>query len=130
MNCKKFHVVLNCLYRSRIGRLDILWSINKLAGSVTEWTRACAAQHCQLFFQDSDFAGVLEDSESKSRRSFLHFVQLEHLCRPVGCARSKSQTSHSSTESEITSLDADLRMDDFFPLDVWDLVIEVLRMAR
>ena len=39
----------------------------------------------------------------------------------------KKQTSvpHSSTESEIISLDAGLRLDGITALDLWDLVIEV-----
>ena len=43
MNCQKFahHIVLKCLYLARIGRPDILWSVNKLARSVTKWTQAC-----------------------------------------------------------------------------------------
>ena len=82
-------IVLKCLYLARIGRTDILWAVNKLARSVTKWTRACdrrlvrlisyihhtsdhrqycqvsnTAQHCRLgLFQDSDFAGELEDSK-------------------------------------------------------------------
>ena len=86
------HIVLKCLYLARIGRPDILWSVNKLTRSVTRWTQACdrrlprliscihhtsqyrqychvgnAAQHCRLgLFQDSDFAGDLEDSKSTS----------------------------------------------------------------
>ena len=32
---------LKCLYLARFGRLDILWSVNKLARAVTKWTRAC-----------------------------------------------------------------------------------------
>ena len=35
--------------------------------------------------------------------------------------------SHSSTESEIISPDAGLRKDELFALDLWDIVIEVLR---
>ena len=34
-------VVLKCLYLARIGRPDILWSVNKLAPSITKWTKAC-----------------------------------------------------------------------------------------
>ena len=34
-------IVLTCLYLARIGRLDILWSVNKLASAVTKWTKAC-----------------------------------------------------------------------------------------
>ena len=34
-------IVLKCLYLARIGRPDILWSLNKLARSITKWTKAC-----------------------------------------------------------------------------------------
>ena len=30
-----------CLYLARVGRPDILWSVNKLARSITKWTTAC-----------------------------------------------------------------------------------------
>ena len=33
-------IVLKCLYLARIGRPDILWSVNKLARSVTKWTHS------------------------------------------------------------------------------------------
>ena len=34
-------IVLKCLYLARLGRPDILWSVNKLARSITKWTKAC-----------------------------------------------------------------------------------------
>ena len=34
-------IVLKCLDSARIGRPHILWSVNKLARSVTKWTQAC-----------------------------------------------------------------------------------------
>ena len=34
-------IVLKCLYLARIGRPDILWSVNKLARPITKWTKAC-----------------------------------------------------------------------------------------
>ena len=34
-------IVLKCLCLARIGRLDILWSVNKLARSIKKWTKAC-----------------------------------------------------------------------------------------
>ena len=34
-------IVLKCLYLARIGRPDILWTVNKLARSITKWTKAC-----------------------------------------------------------------------------------------
>ena len=33
-------IVLKCLYLARIGRPDILWSVNKLARAITKWTKA------------------------------------------------------------------------------------------
>ena len=100
-------IVLTCLYLARIGRLDILWSVNKLARTVTKWTKACdkrlarliscihhtcefrqhccvgnTAQQCRLgLFQDSDFAGDLEDSKTDIRWTVMHFREAEHLCQ-------------------------------------------------
>ena len=34
-------IVLKCLYLARSGRPDIIWSVNKLARSITKWAKAC-----------------------------------------------------------------------------------------
>ena len=49
-NCQKFcsQIVLKCLYLARIGRLDILWSVNKLARSITKWTKDCDKRLARL----------------------------------------------------------------------------------
>ena len=83
-------IVLKCIYLARMGRLDIIWSVNKQARAITKWNKsrdkrlACliayihhtcefkqychvgnSAQQCRLgLFQDSDFVGDLEDSKS------------------------------------------------------------------
>ena len=45
--CSRF--VLKCLYLVRIGRPDIiLWSVNKFAHAVTEWTKACDKRSARL----------------------------------------------------------------------------------
>ena len=91
---------------------DILWSVNKLARSTTKWTKAChkrlnllisythhaceykqycyvgnTAKQCRLgLFQDSDFAGDLEDSKSTSGGTLCVFgshtiVQISWMCK-------------------------------------------------
>ena len=98
-------IVLKCLYLARIGRLDILWSVNKLARSIMKWTKACekrlnrlisyihhtceykqycyvgnTAKQCRLgLFQDSDFAGDVEDSTSASGGTLCVFWK-SYIC--------------------------------------------------
>ena len=82
---------MRCLYLTRIGRPDILWSVNKLARSIATWDKACdkrldrlisyihhtcgykqycyvgnTAKQCRRgLFQDSDFRiNVMEDIDS------------------------------------------------------------------
>ena len=144
-------IVLKCLYLARIGRPDILWSVNKLARSITKWTKACderlnrlifyihhtceykqycyvgnTAKQCRLgLFQDSDFAGDLEDSKSTSGGTLCvwgshTFVPISRMCKK------QPSVSHSSTESEIISMDAGLRLDGISAPDSWDLIVAVL----
>ena len=140
-----------CLYLARVGRLDILWSVNKRARSITKWTKVCdkrlnrlisyflhtceyktycyvgnTSKQCRLgLFQDSDFAGDLEDSKSTSGGTLCvlgshTFVPINWMCQK------QTSVSHSSTESEIISLDAGLRLDGIPALDFWDLIVLVL----
>ena len=83
------------------------------------------AQHCRLgLFQDSDFARDLEDSKSTSGGILRIFGS--HTFGPTSwMCKKQTSVSHSSTEAEIISLDAGLRMDGIPALDLWDLVIEV-----
>ena len=141
-------IVLKCLYLTRIGRPDILWSVNKRARSITKWTKACdkrlnrltsdihhtcehkqycyvgnIAKQCRLgLFQDSDFAGDLEDSKSTSGGTLCVFGS--HTFVPTSwMCKKQTSVSHSSTESEIVSLDAGLRLDGISALDLWDLIV-------
>ena len=144
-------IVLKCLYLARIGRPDISWSLNKLASAVIMWTRVCdkrlarlisyihntceykhychvgnTATQCRLgLFHDSDFAGYLEDSKSTSGGTLCIFGS--HTFVPISwMCKKQTSVSHSSTESEIISLDAELRLDGISALDLWDLIVAVL----
>ena len=142
-------IVLKCLHLGRIGRVDILWSVNKLARSITKWTKACdkrlnrlisyvhhtseykqcchvgnIAKQCRLgLFQHSDFPGDLEDSKSTSGELCVFgshtFVPISWMCKK------QTSVSHSSTESEIISLDTGLRLDGLLALELWDLIVSV-----
>ena len=84
------------------------------------------AKQCRLgLFQDSDFAGDLEDSKSTSGGTLCVFKS--HTFVPISwMCTNQTAVSHSSTESEIISLDAGLRFDDIPALDLWDLIVSVL----
>ena len=144
-------IVVKCFFLARIGRPDILWSVNKLARSITKWTKACdkrlkrlisyihhtceykrycnvgnTAKQCRLgLFQDSEFAGDLEDSKSTSGGTLCTFGS--HTFVPISwMCKKQTAVSHSSTESEIISLDTGLRLDGLPALELWDLIVSVL----
>ena len=124
--------------------------MNKLARSITKWTKACdkrlnrlisyihhtseykqychvgnTAKQCRLgLFQDSDFAGDLEDSKSTSGGTLCVFGS--HTFVPISwMCKKQTSVSHSSTESEIISLDTGLRLDGLPALELWDLVVSL-----
>ena len=89
------------------------------------------AQHCRLgFFQDSYFVGDLEDSNSTSRGVLCALLEVEHFVPVSWMCKKQTSASHSSTESEVISLDVGQRIDGLPALDLWDLVIEVLRTTK
>ena len=56
--------------------------------------------------------------------------EVEHLFTVSWMCKKQTSVSHSSTESEVISLDAGLRMDGTLPLDLWHVVIEVLHSSK
>ena len=81
------------------------------------------AKQCRLgLFQDSDFAGDLEDSKSTSGGTLCVFGS--HTFVPISwMCKKQTAVSHSSTESEIISLDTGLRLDGLLALELWDLIV-------
>ena len=119
----------------------------QLARAITKLTRACDKrlarlisyihctsvykQYCHMgntakqsrleLFQDSNFASDLEDKNPRRTLCVFGshtFVPISWMCKKQTCV------SHSSTEAEIISLDAGLRMNGIPLLDLWDLIIE------
>ena len=81
-------------------------------------------QHLLDSYTFSEVARDLEDSKSTSGRILCIFGS--HTFVPTSWMGEKQiSVSHSSTEVELLSLDAGLRMDGIPALDLWDLVIEV-----
>ena len=149
-----YQIVLKCLHLARIGRPDILWSVNKLSRATRKWTGACdkrlarlisyihhtceftqychvgnTAPQCRIgLFQDSDFARDPEDSNSTS--GGLLYIFGSHTFVPMSwMCKKETSVSRNSTEAEIISLDADLCMGGIPALDLWDLVFEVFHSS-
>ena len=75
-------------------------------------------------FQDSDIAG---DLDSKSTLGGTLCVFGSHTFVPTSwMCKKQTFVSHSSTKSEIISLDEGLRMGGIPALDHWDLIIDVM----
>ena len=85
------------------------------------------AKQCRLgLFQDSDFAGDVEDS-TKSTSGGTLCVFGSHTFVPVSwMCKKQTAVSHSSTESEIISFDTGLTLDGLLALEFWDLIVSVL----
>ena len=144
-------IVLKSLYLARIGRPDILWSVNKLARSITKWTKACDKRlnrlisynhhtceykqycHVEILLSNADwdcFRTLTSREILKIQNPLLEgtlcifgshtFVPISWMCKK------QTAVSLSSTESEIISLDAGLRLDGIPALDLWDLIVVVL----
>ena len=111
--------------------------MNKFARSITKWTKACdkrlnrlisyihhTSEYKQYLFQDSDFAGDLEDSKSTSGGTFCIFGS--HTFVPISwMCKKQTSVSHSSTESEIIFLDALLKLDGLPALELCDPIVFV-----
>ena len=84
------------------------------------------AKQCRLgLFQDTDFAGDLEDSKSTSGGTLCVFGS--HTFVPISwMCKKQTAVSHSPTESEIISLDTGLTLDGLPALELWDLIVSVL----
>ena len=73
-------------------------------------------------FRTLIFSGNFKDSNSTSGGTLCVFDT--HF--PISCmCKKQTSVSHSSTESEIISLDTGLRVDRLLALELWDLIVSV-----
>ena len=139
-------IVLKCLYLARIG-----WWTWYFMGS--EQTCSCSYNMDHILWQTVRAFDLLHSSHmwiqarllcgKHSTTMHIRIVSRFWFCRRPRrlkinirwtlvqfwksniCAKKQTSVSHSSTEAETVSLDADFRMDGIPALDLWDLVIEV-----
>ena len=140
-----------CLYLARIGRPDVLWSVNKLARSITKWTKACDKRLNRLISFIHHTCGYKQycyyvgNTAKQSRLDCYKTLILREILRiqslhqvehcifgsdtfvPISwMCKTQTSVSHSSTGSEIISLNAGLRLDGIPALDLWDLIVGFL----
>ena len=120
-------IVPKRLYLARIGRPDILWSVNKLARSVTKcthmWQTTSKADFSRVtrpnivdgvHFKIQILLETLLNKNQPPEESYVlcrTFVPISWMCKK------QTPVSHNPTESEIISLDAGLRVDGIPPRD-------------
>ena len=125
-------IVLKCLYLAQIGRPDILWSVNKLARSITQWTKACDKRlnrlrsytHHTCEYQQCCYVGntaknagwdcfktpILQEilrTQNPLLEEHYVFLEVIHLFQEVGCVRTKLQfrTVQQNPKSSLWALD-------------------------
>ena len=148
-------IVLKSFYLARIGRPDILCSVNKLARSITKWTMQVTNAWIDWFQtfiihvntnsiamwvilqNNADWdcfktPTLQEISRTRSLRQVEHCAfSGSHTIVPISwMCKKQTSVSNSSTESEFISLDAGFRMDGIPALDLWDLIVAVLTEIR
>ena len=145
-------IVLKCLYLARIGRPDIPWSVNKLARSITKWTKACdkrLSRFISYIHHTCDYKqycpcgkhGKTMHIGTVSRTPILQeILRIQSLHQVEHCAFSeairlfksvwmcKKQTSVRTVQQNQKScpLNSGWRMDGIPALDFWDLIVAVL----
>ena len=148
-------ILMKILYGARTCRWDLLHAVNTLAREVTKWNKNCdirlhklmcyvkqSSQHSLegwigdsagklklVAWCDADFAGDMKASKSTSGAHLAlvgpnSFFPLSALCKK------QSVVSHSSTESEIVSLEYALRTESLPILTFWDIVMDVLSPSK
>ena len=125
------------------------FGLNFLARSVTKWNRACDPRLARLIrniHHTTDYKTVLSRLTSSNklrtgiipRRRFCRksnrlnvgwrfvYLWITYVCTKFMAFQKRSAVSHSTTDAEITQLDAGLRMMGFPAMNLWDTIIDML----
>ena len=141
-------IVLKCFYLARIGRLDILWSVNKLARAVTKGTKACETPESIDFLQSSHKrietllscgthcqtmqTGTVSRLWLRRRSwgfkiyfrwNIVRFLEVIHLLQLVGCVRNRHQflTAQQNLKLSLWTQDWDWMVLPHLIYGIWSL---------
>ena len=158
-SCQKFAHTMSwnaCIWHE-LYDLTSLWSVNKLASSVTKltlshkidssmwrWFPFCTTRmtivnivtwetrHSIADWVSSKTQAVLATLRTQNQPQEVScvFLEVEHFVPVSWMCKKQTWVSQSSTESEVISLYAGLRMDGLPALDLWEMVIEVLHSSN
>ena len=143
-------IVMKLLYGCRFVRFDYLWPCGDLARRITKWTKACdrrldrlmdhlrctqnfalegfmgdAADQCHvLAYCDASFADDLQTSKSTSGL-FIAIVGPNTFVPITNFAKRQASVSHSTTESEMVSLEEGLRSEALPIITFWEHVTQL-----
>ena len=80
------HIVVECLYLARIGRLDVPWTVNRLARSVTKWNKGCDEKVARLESASirqikTDNTVALETTFRTAKLDYFRTRLLSEICK-------------------------------------------------
>lgn len=147
--------MLKVLHLARMGRPDLLRTVNYLARKVTksnvtcdkrlfrlicyiqctaEWEQVCfignRPEECwHALFCDASFASDLEDSKSTTG-TYLCICGDKTYVAIRWVWKTQTAVSHSGSEAEIVALDTGLRTEGIPAIMLWELVLEIYATDR
>ena len=97
-------LVLKFLFLDRIGRLDILWSVNKLARAVTKWTNACDNRLARLisYIHHTRIQAILSCGKNSTKGAGLDYFKILIL-QEISMTQNQHQVDSSTASSPIAS---------------------------
>ena len=141
-------VLMKIMYCARMGRIDLLRAIGRLAQQITRWTELCdqklhriiqymrfSKEHRMIgfigdeksklrlsLFTDADFAGCKATQKSTSG-IFMALTGPNSFFPLTGISKKQSCVSHSTPEAELVAMDLGLRTVGLPALTLWETIL-------